>query len=128
LIKEIENIIKATDKNLNTELKSKITINEFLNANSKNFMKEDNYLEILVSCDQTMLDEYNKNTVNTVPDVMDILEKNSNLGIAYITFLEKMIKNFNFMKKFFIDCSDDFIKFMEDTLENNGFLLPAEKD
>ncbi len=128
MIKEIENIIKATDKNLNTELKSKITINEFLNANSKNFMKEDNYLEILVSCDQTMLDEYNKNTVNTVPDVMDILEKNSNLGIAYITFLEKMIKNFNFMKKFFIDCSDDFIKFMEDTLENNGFLLPAEKD
>ena len=91
-------------------------------------MKEDNFLEILISCDQTMLEEYNKNTVNTIVDVNDILEKNGNLGIPYLTFLEKMFKNFNFMKKFFIDCTDDFIKFMEDTIENNGFILPIEKD
>jgi len=128
-MKEIENLIKATDKNLNMELKTKISLNEYLNANGKNFMKEDNYLEILVSCDQNMLDEYNKNTVNTISDVLDILEKNGSLEIPYLTFLEKIIKNYNFMKKLFIDCTDDFIRFIEDTIENNGFtVVPVEKD
>jgi hypothetical protein len=39
-----------------------------------------------------------------------------------------MFKNFNFMKKFFIECTDDFIKNMEDTIENNSFHSPLEKD
>ena len=91
-------------------------------------MKEDNYLEILISCDQNMLDEYNKNTVNTIADVIDILEKNGSLEIPYLTFLEKMIKNNNFMKKFFFECTDDFIRFIEDTIENNAFTVPVEKD
>ena len=128
MIKEIEFILKVTDKNLNNEIKSKITVGDLLTANSKNYMKEDNFLEIIISCDQTMMDEYNKNTINTVADVNDILEKNTNLVIIYLSFLEKIFKNFNFMKKFFIDCTDEYIKFLEDTIENNNFIPPIEKD
>lgn len=128
LIKEIENAFKITDKNLNTELKSKIIVNDYLNANSKNYMKEDNFLEILISCDQAMLDEYNKNTINTISDAIDIIDKNATNAVSYLTFIEKMFKNYNFMKKFFIDSTDDFIRFMEDAIENNSFVMLSDKD
>lgn len=126
--KEIENLLKITDKNINTEIKNKVTVTEFQHCNSKNYMKEDNFLEILISCEQVMLDEYNKNTVNTIADVLEILEKNGNLAISYLTFLEKMFRNFNFMRKFFIECTDDFIKNLDETIENNSFHSPLEKD
>ena len=120
--------MKITDKNINAEIKNKLTVTEYQHCNLKNYMKEDNYYEILISCEQNMIDDYNKNTINTIADSLDILEKNGNMGISYLTFLEKMFKNFNFMKRFFIECTDDFVKNLEDTIENNSFHSPLEKD
>ena len=56
--------------------------------------------EILITCDTSLLEEYNSNTVNFIDDINEILSK-SNKEICFVDFITKCTKNSNLIKTFF---------------------------
>ena len=58
----------------------------------KGFQKEFYYISIILSS-KKLKEEYNLNTMNTIEDVEEILDKNSDIKISYTSLCEKILKN-----------------------------------
>ncbi len=77
-------------------------------------------LEILVTCDNGMLEEYNSNNINFTDDINDIIAKKEKEGevkeIGFIDFIFKCTKNYNFVKNF-VEI-DEYLLKLELTINN----------
>ena len=58
----------------------------------KGLQKEFYYISIILSS-KKLKEEYNLNTMNTIEDVEEILDKNSDIKISYTSLCEKILKN-----------------------------------
>ena len=47
----------------------------------------------IILCSQKLSSEYNLNTINTIEDVEEILDKNGDLKISFVNIYEKILKN-----------------------------------
>jgi hypothetical protein len=47
----------------------------------------------LILCSQKLISEYNLNTINTIENVEDILDKNGDMKISFVNIYEKILKN-----------------------------------
>jgi len=57
-------------------------------------------VEVLITCDNGLLEEYNSNTINFMDDVNEIISK-SESEINFIEFMVKCTKNSNLIRNFF---------------------------
>jgi hypothetical protein len=65
-------------------------------------IKEEFIYEILISCDNRLIKDYDLNTINTIEETKEILEKyHEEISISYMNLVEKILKNFNLSKNFF---------------------------
>lgn len=60
--------------------------------NIKGLQKEFYYISIILSS-KKLREEYNLNIMNTIEDIEDILDKNSDIKISYTSLCEKILKN-----------------------------------
>ena len=60
--------------------------------NIKGLQKEFYYISIILSS-KKLREEYNLNIMNTIEDIEDILDKNSDIKISYTCLCEKILKN-----------------------------------
>ena len=56
-------------------------------------MKNELLYSSLILCNQKLINEYNLNTINTIEDVEEILDKNGDLKISFVNIYEKILKN-----------------------------------
>jgi len=150
---ELQKISKNGVVDLNKDLNK-----EFIKNFNKDFQKDlkelsndpkffllfpqEDLLEILISIDDKMLNEYDLNVVNFIEDAKDIIEKftqinsgnsqvsfnnfhlrnkseNQNLsctGFYFVKFYDRCLKNFNLIEDFFMEIDEsanDFYNFMK---------------
>ena len=77
----------------------------------KGLQKEFYYTSIILA-NKKLKDEYNLNTMNTLDDIEEILDKNSEVKISYTSLCEKILKN-----KSLIECIfsvDEKIRLFQD--------------
>ena len=60
--------------------------------NIKGLQKEFYYISIILSS-KKLREEYNLNIMNTIEDIEDIFDKNSDIKISYTSLCEKILKN-----------------------------------
>jgi hypothetical protein len=60
--------------------------------NMKGLQKEFYYISIILSS-KKLREEYNLNIMNTIEDIEDIFDKNSDIKISYTSLCEKILKN-----------------------------------
>ena len=77
----------------------------------KGLQKEFYYTSIILSS-KKLKDEYNLNTMNTIEDIEEILDKNGEIKISYTSLCEKVLKNKNLIE--YIFSVDEKIRFFQD--------------
>jgi hypothetical protein len=77
----------------------------------KGLQKEFYYTSIIMT-NKKLKEEYNLNTMNTIDDVEDILDKNSELKISYTSLCEKVLKNKSLIE--YIFSIDENIRIFQD--------------
>ena len=77
----------------------------------KGLQKEFYYTSIIL-CNKKLKDEYNLNTMNTIDDVEEILDKNSEIKISYTSLCEKVLKNKSLIE--YIFSVDEKIRLFQD--------------
>lgn len=109
---ELEKIFEYSDKGNITSLKY-IKLKEIIGGSfTKTFFNctiNEVYLyEVLITLNPKFIKEYNLNTINTIDDVREILEKYSDeTSVTYFDLFSKLISNYNFLYDFF--CGNDTI-------------------
>jgi hypothetical protein len=56
-------------------------------------LQKDFYYSSMIMASKKLKDEYNSNTINTMDDIEDILDKNWDIKISYTSLCEKILKN-----------------------------------
>lgn len=77
----------------------------------KGLQKEFYYISIILSS-KKLKDEYNLNTMNTIEDIEEILDKNGEIKISYTSLCEKVLKNKNLIE--YIFSVDEKIRLFQD--------------
>jgi len=77
----------------------------------KGLQKEFYYCSIILAS-KKLKDEYNLNTMNTIEDVEEILDKNSDVKISYTALCEKILKNKSLIE--YIFSVDEKIRLFQD--------------
>ena len=77
----------------------------------KGLQKEFYYCSIVLSS-KKLKDEYNMNTLNTIEDVEEILDKNADVKISYTALCEKILKNKSLIE--YIFSVDEKIRLFQD--------------
>jgi hypothetical protein len=77
----------------------------------KGLQKEFYYASIIMT-NKKLKEEYNLNTMNTIEDIEDILDKNLDLKINYTSLCEKILKNKSLIE--YIFSVDERIRLFQD--------------
>ena len=77
----------------------------------KGLQKEFYYISIILSS-KKLKDEYNLNTMNTIEDIEEILDKNGEIKISYTSLCEKVLKNKSLIE--YIFSVDEKIRLFQD--------------
>ena len=77
----------------------------------KGLQKEFYYVSIIMA-NKKLKEEYNLNTMNTIEDIEDILDKNLDLKISYTSLCEKILKNKSLIE--YIFSVDEKIRLFQD--------------
>ena len=77
----------------------------------KGLQKEFYYISIILA-NKKLKDEYNLNTMNTIEDLEEILDKNSEIKISYTSLCEKILKNKSLIE--YIFSIDEKIRLFQD--------------
>ena len=64
-------------------------------------MKNELLYSSLILCNQKLINEYNLNTINTIEEVDEILEKNGDVKVPFATVYEKILKNKDIIESIF---------------------------
>ncbi len=102
------------------ESKKIISLKELIDSKifSKCYIKEENIYECLIACDERLTNDYNLNTVNTLEDVKEIIDKYQDAIVTFNQLLVKILKNHNYIKSFF-SISDEVINTYESIISTD---------
>ena len=64
-------------------------------------MKNELLYSSLILCNQKLINEFNLNTINTIEEVDEILEKNGDIKVPFATVYEKILKNKDIIESIF---------------------------
>jgi hypothetical protein len=112
-----ENLEKIFDLEKNTLLSKTLKLKEVIGTNQINGKSIFNYsstainetyiCEILITMNHKLMNDYNLNTISTLEETKEILEKFSEeVSFNYYDLVMKILYNYNFVKDFFNGCDE----------------------
>lgn len=113
-----ENLEKIFDLDKNTFLSNTLKLKEVIATNQitnngksvisgTNFLNEIYICEILITMNIKLMNDYNLNTISTLEETKEILEKFSEeVSFNYYDMVYKILYNYNFVKDFFNGCDE----------------------